>query len=114
MTDHRQLIRAASFWAVALSFAMALPTTKSEAQPLAPSLSQMQFQTHVLENEGAQVFQASRRRPGGPRGRRGWRGAGVRDLALALVPRSIAGGVHTVATVNGGDGPAVSKLKLPI
>lgn len=40
--------------------------------------------------------------------------AGVRELALALVPRSIAGGVHTVAAVDGGDGPTVSKLKLPI
>jgi hypothetical protein len=33
MTDRRQLIRNASCWAVALSLAMALSTTESEAQP---------------------------------------------------------------------------------
>jgi len=33
MTNRRQLIRDASCWAVALSMAMALSTTESEAQP---------------------------------------------------------------------------------
>jgi len=37
-------------------------------------------------------------------------GAGVRDLALALVPGSIAGGVHTAAGVAGGNGATGSNL----
>jgi hypothetical protein len=67
---NRELIRNGALLAVALGLAMALPPTKSEAQPLGPSLSQMQLRTQVPAYEKAQA----RRRPNsGPRGRRGWR-----------------------------------------
>ena len=55
MTDRHHLIRYASCWAVALSFAMALPTTESKAQPLGPSLSQMQSQTQIPVYEKARA-----------------------------------------------------------
>jgi hypothetical protein len=70
MTDRHHLIRYASCLAVVLSFAMALPTTKSEAQPLGPSLSQKQFQTQVPVYEKAQVRRGPHR---GPHWRGGWR-----------------------------------------
>jgi hypothetical protein len=74
MTNRRQLIRGASCLAVALSFAVALPITESKAQPLGPSLSQMQSQAQVPAYEKAQM----RRGPDRDRrrGRRGWRGGG--------------------------------------
>jgi len=68
MTDRRQLTRTWC-WAVAVGLAMALPTTKSEAQPLGPSLWQMQFQTQVPVYEKAQVRRGPHR---GPPRRRGW------------------------------------------
>jgi hypothetical protein len=83
MICRRHLIGGASCLAVALGLAMALLTTKSEAQPLGPSLSQMQPQAQVPLYEKAQVRRGPHRGP--PRRRDG---AGVRDLAftLALVP----------------------------
>lgn len=75
MTDRRQLIRTPCL-AVALSFAMALPTSQSEAQPMGQSLSQMQSQTNVLEYKDAQVVLARGGPNRGPRGRRGRRWGG--------------------------------------
>jgi hypothetical protein len=66
MTYRRELIRS-TCWAVALSFAMALPATNSQAQPMGPSLSQLQLQTQ------APVYEKAQARRGPPRDRR-WRG----------------------------------------
>jgi len=86
MTDRHHLIRYASCWAVALSFAMALPTTESKAQPLGPSLSQMQSQTQIPVYEKAQARRGPNR---GPRGRRGWRGGrwGRPGISFGFGPR---------------------------
>ena len=84
---------------MALSFAMAWPTTMSEAQLLGPSLSQMQCQAQGPVYEKAQVR----------RGRATVRvGEGAGDEAgapeLPLVPGVIAGGVHTAADAAGDNG----------
>ena len=85
MTNRPQLIRI-SCWVVALSFAMALPTTKSEAQPLGPSLPQMQFQTQVPVYEKAQVRRGPHRGPGWRHGRR-WAGGPRFGLHVGFGPR---------------------------
>ena len=86
MTVRRELIRDASCLAVALSLAMALPTRKSEAQPLGSPLSQMQFQTQVPGSEKAQV---RRERHHGPSWRRGlrWAGGPRTGLHIGYGPR---------------------------
>jgi hypothetical protein len=58
---NRELIRNGAILAVALSLTMVLPTTKSKAQPLGPSLSQMQSQTQVPVYEKAQARRVSHR-----------------------------------------------------
>jgi hypothetical protein len=84
MTDRRHLIRYVSCCAVALGFAVALPTTKSEAQPLGPSLSQMQSQTQPVF-EKAQMRRGGRRGP--RRGRRGARGGWGPRISFGFGPQ---------------------------
>jgi hypothetical protein len=85
MTDRRHLTRYASCWALALGLAVALPATMSQAQPLGPSLSQMQSQAHVALYEKAQVRRGPHRGP--PRRGRRWGGGPRFGLHVGFGPR---------------------------
>src|SRR5690348_1538657 len=72
VTMARGFIRYASYGIMSLSFAIALPATETNAQPLGPSMSQLQSQTQAPVYEKAQVQQRPDRDR--RRWRRGWRG----------------------------------------
>src|SRR5262245_9332106 len=107
MTDHRQLISGASCWAVGLSFAMALPSTKSDAQPLAPLLSVMPFWISMAPWCSRRLAAVRAARVGDEAGER----AVGRELSLALAHGLIAGGGHTADDAAGANGTTVSNLK---
>lgn len=115
-TDRRHLIHYASSLAVALSLAMALPTTQSEAQPLGRSLSQLETQSTDASSgvrEGPDAARAASRSGLATRPAMGRRPPDSAFILL-LVPGVTAGGAHTVASAAGGNGATISNLRQPV